>query len=129
MYRSDPASLVFLRPLGGLVLRKAFKPRGHSVHTRPPCGTRLLLMIDILSVRAFTNTNKDILETDDISILANAKSIPKFIHTIVYVGTKLANRGSTLGITKISINQYAMPGFSSHVTGIFHLTAGRGQYI
>ncbi len=22
-------------------LRKAFKPRGHSSHTRPPCGTRL----------------------------------------------------------------------------------------
>ena len=33
--------LIFLRPLGGLVLRKAFKPRGHSSHTRPPCGTRL----------------------------------------------------------------------------------------
>ncbi len=34
--------LIFLRPLGGLVLRKAFKPRGHSSHTRPPCGTRLI---------------------------------------------------------------------------------------
>ncbi len=33
--------LIFLRPLGGLVLRKAFKLRGHSSHTGPPCGTRL----------------------------------------------------------------------------------------
>ncbi len=30
--------------MGGLVVRKALKPRGHSSHTRPPCGTRLLFM-------------------------------------------------------------------------------------
>ncbi len=27
--------------LGVILLRKALKPRGHSSHTRPPCGTRL----------------------------------------------------------------------------------------
>ena len=31
------------------------------------------------------------------SILKNAKSIPKLIHTIADVGTKSANRGSTKG--------------------------------
>ena len=41
--------LIFFRPSGGLVLRKAFKPRGHSSHTRPPCGTRLLNNHDLKS--------------------------------------------------------------------------------
>ena len=35
-----------MRPLGGLVLRNAFKPRGHSSRTGPPCGTRLLQVLD-----------------------------------------------------------------------------------
>ncbi len=37
---SSPSD-IFLH-LGGLVLRKAFKPRGHSSDTRPPYGTRLI---------------------------------------------------------------------------------------
>ncbi len=42
---SSPSDLFGMRPLGGLVLRKAFKPRGHSSHTRPPCGTRLFTQV------------------------------------------------------------------------------------
>ncbi len=41
--------LILFRPSGGLVLRKQFKPRGHSSHTRPPCGTRLCASLGVQS--------------------------------------------------------------------------------
>ncbi len=53
----------FLRPWGGLVLRKAFKPRGHSSHLRSPCGTRL---IELLPEKHNTQPKSD--NNDKISI-------------------------------------------------------------